>query len=204
MSCPLCASGNQGEFGTEMRIHFRGLKNLAKPIAWLFPILLVCLDCGFSRFTIPETELTSLREGSARQLEPLRSGKRMYDPFAPNRPMAQVGRAGPLQLLRGTRELRGSGRVSESGARALVAYSSPPEPEAPDQLDAYPCIGYAMASSAACAPSLSGCSLRCHSSEIRTGCANQRPSGSVRGLCQEDEKSSCCTKDGGGPSGAAL
>jgi hypothetical protein len=51
---------------------------------------------------------------------------------------------------------------------------------------------------------LSGCSLRRHSSEIRTGCANQRPSGSVRGLCQEDEKSSCCTKDGGGPSGAAL
>jgi len=25
-----------------------------------------------------------------------------------------------------------------------------------------------------------------------------------RGLCQEDEKSSCCTKDGGRPSGAAL
>jgi transposase len=23
-------------------------------------------------------------------------------------------------------------------------------------------------------------------------------------LCQEDEKSSCCTRDGGGPSGAAL
>src|SRR5260370_5826630 len=38
-----------------------------------------------------------------------------------------------------------------------------------------------MASSTACAPSLSGCSLRRHSSEIRTGCANQRPSGSVRG-----------------------
>ena len=95
--------------------------------------------------------------------------------------MAQVGRAGPLQLLRGTREPRESGRVSGSGAGALVAYSSPPEPEAPDQLDAYPCIGYAMASSTACAPSLSGCSLRCHSSEIRTGCANQRPSGSVQG-----------------------
>ena len=79
-----------------------------------------------------------------------------------------------------------SGRVSESGARALVAYSSPPEPEAPDQLDAYPCIGYAMAPSTACAPSLSGCSLRRHSSEIRTGCANQRPSGSARGAVSDD------------------
>jgi hypothetical protein len=26
----------------------------------------------------------------------------------------------------------------------------------------------------------------------------------LQGLCQEDEKSSCCTKDGGGPFGAAL
>src|SRR5580700_3575891 len=95
--------------------------------------------------------------------------------------MAQVGRAGPLQLLRGTREPRESGRVSESGARALVAYYSPPKPEAPDQLDTHACPGYAMASSTACAPPLSGCSLRRHSSEIRTGCANQRPSGSVRG-----------------------
>src|SRR5580692_3413062 len=95
--------------------------------------------------------------------------------------MAQVGRAGPLQLLRGTREPRESGRVSESGARALVAYYSPPKPEAPDQLDAHARPGYALASSTACAPSLSGCSLRRHSSEIRTGCANQRPSGSVRG-----------------------
>ena len=31
-----------------------------------------------------------------------------------------------------------------------------------------------------------------------------RLSGSMSGLCQEDEKSSCCTKDEGGPFGAAL
>ena len=29
-------------------------------------------------------------------------------------------------------------------------------------------------------------------------------SGSMSGLCQEDEKLSCCTKDEGGPFGAAL
>jgi hypothetical protein len=28
--------------------------------------------------------------------------------------------------------------------------------------------------------------------------------GDGKGLCQEDEKSSCCTEDGGGPSGAVL
>ena len=65
MSCLLCASGNHGEFGTEILIHFRGLKNLDRPIVWLFPKLLVCLDCGFSRFTIPEPELALLAGGTA-------------------------------------------------------------------------------------------------------------------------------------------
>ena len=32
----------------------------------------------------------------------------------------------------------------------------------------------------------------------------RRPGGSGRGLCQEDEESSCCTKDGGRSFGAAL
>ena len=43
-----------------------------------------------------------------------------------------------------------------------------------------------------------------YSSAIRAACAKERSCGSARGLCQEDEKSLCCTKDGGGPSGAAL
>jgi hypothetical protein len=37
-------------------------------------------------------------------------------------------------------------------------------------------------------------------SRMRENCQ----SGSMSGLCQEDEKSSCCTKDEGGPFGAAL
>ena len=31
MYCLLCASANQGEFGTEILVHFRGLKNLNNP-----------------------------------------------------------------------------------------------------------------------------------------------------------------------------
>jgi hypothetical protein len=100
--------------------------------------------------------------------------------------MAQVDRAGPLQLLCRPRQSQELGRVSESGGRTLVAYTSPPEPEAPDQLDTHPCPGYEMASSIAYAPSLSGCSLCRHSSEIRTGCANKRPSGSGRGAISND------------------
>jgi hypothetical protein len=43
-----------------MTIHFSGLKNLDNLGVFVFPMLLVCLDCGFSRFTVPETELALL------------------------------------------------------------------------------------------------------------------------------------------------
>ena len=61
MPCPLCGSGNQAELTAEMVIHFSGLKNLDKPGVWVFPkLLLVCLDCGCSRFTVPLRELASI------------------------------------------------------------------------------------------------------------------------------------------------
>ncbi len=60
MSCTVCASANQVEFATEMAIHF---SSKDKPHVFAYPKLLVCLDCGFSRCTIPETELHVLRQG---------------------------------------------------------------------------------------------------------------------------------------------
>jgi hypothetical protein len=60
MRCRSCPSEKQLEFGAEMIIHFPGLEGLDKPIVWVFPKLLVCLDCGFTEFAIPETELALL------------------------------------------------------------------------------------------------------------------------------------------------
>src|SRR5882762_9278641 len=100
--------------------------------------------------------------------------------------MAQIGRARPLQLLCGAGEPRQSRHIPGSANWALVADTSPPQPETPDLLGAYPCLGEPMASSTARAPSLSCSSLCRQSSEIRTGCANQRPSGSVRGAVSDD------------------
>jgi hypothetical protein len=65
MSCPLCVSDHLAELPVEMMIHFTGLKNIDRQGVLLFPKLLVCLDCGFSRFTTPETELASLATGGA-------------------------------------------------------------------------------------------------------------------------------------------
>jgi len=62
MSCRSCQSQNQRNLNGEIAIHFHGLKGLDKPIVWVFPKLLVCLDCGFTEFAVPETELRRLAE----------------------------------------------------------------------------------------------------------------------------------------------
>src|SRR5262249_7262495 len=96
--------------------------------------------------------------------------------------MAEVRRPRPLQLLRGTREPREPGDVPGPDACDVVAHSSPPQSETPAHVDAHPRVSSAMASSTEYTPSVSRCALCRHLSAIRTGCANERPSGSVEGV----------------------
>jgi hypothetical protein len=65
MRCALCKSSKQAEFTSEIMIHFSGLKHLANPGVLVFPKVSVCLDCGSSRFTTPETVLRLLGKGIA-------------------------------------------------------------------------------------------------------------------------------------------
>jgi len=65
MSCKSCLSENQRTLNGELAIHFPGLTGLDKPIVWVYPKLLVCMNCGFTEFAIPETELRRLGEGAA-------------------------------------------------------------------------------------------------------------------------------------------
>jgi hypothetical protein len=48
-----------------MGIHFPGLRNIDKPVVWVFPGLFVCLDCGTAEFVVPKDELHQLVEGGA-------------------------------------------------------------------------------------------------------------------------------------------
>jgi hypothetical protein len=48
-----------------MAIHFPGLRNIGKPIVWVFPEVVVCLDCGTAEFVVPEKELRQLAKGDA-------------------------------------------------------------------------------------------------------------------------------------------
>jgi hypothetical protein len=63
-ACP-CGSVNQRKFTGEIGIHFPELKNIDKPFVWVFPELVVCLECGTARFAVPETELRQLARGDA-------------------------------------------------------------------------------------------------------------------------------------------
>ena len=65
MNCRSCGSRNRREFGAEINIHFPGLEGLDKPAVLVFPKLVVCLDCGFTQFTLPETEVGYLAQGIA-------------------------------------------------------------------------------------------------------------------------------------------
>ncbi len=60
MSCPSCASLNEAEFTAEINIHFSGLASVNDPGVLAFPKVLVCLDCGASRFTTTEAQLREL------------------------------------------------------------------------------------------------------------------------------------------------
>lgn len=65
MPCKSCQSDAQETFNGEIAIHFPGLQGLKKPIVRVFPKLVVCLDCGFAEFLVPESELRLLSEGTA-------------------------------------------------------------------------------------------------------------------------------------------
>jgi hypothetical protein len=65
MTCLSCGSTKHAELTAEMLIHYPGLKNIDKPGVWLFPKLLVCLDCGSSQFAVSETEWASVAKDLA-------------------------------------------------------------------------------------------------------------------------------------------
>jgi hypothetical protein len=65
MSCKRCSSSStRKDLSAEIAIHFPGLAGLHKTIVWVFPKLVVCLDCGFAEFAVPDAELRVLREES--------------------------------------------------------------------------------------------------------------------------------------------
>ena len=65
MKCQRCgASPAARPFNGELALHFPGLDGLTKPIVWVFPRVLVCLECGFAEFVVPDEQVRMLRTAS--------------------------------------------------------------------------------------------------------------------------------------------
>ncbi len=60
--CKSCGSVYQKTFSAEMGIQFLGLKNIDKPTVWVFPEVIVCLNCGMAEFSVPKDELRQLEQ----------------------------------------------------------------------------------------------------------------------------------------------
>jgi hypothetical protein len=65
LACKSCGSVNQSKISGEIGIHSPGLKSIDKPIVWVFPEFIVCLDCGMTEFVVPTDELRLLAKGAA-------------------------------------------------------------------------------------------------------------------------------------------
>ena len=80
---------------------------------------------------------------------------RMHDPVPQTGRWLQSVVQGHFNYYAAPGKLTSPGVLRDRVLALLVAYSSPPEPETPDLLDAHPRVGSAMDSSTASAPSLS-------------------------------------------------
>jgi hypothetical protein len=67
MPCKSCGSVNQSKLTGEIGVRFPRLKNIDKPVVWVFPYLVGCLDCGTAEFDVPESELRQLAKRRRRR-----------------------------------------------------------------------------------------------------------------------------------------
>jgi hypothetical protein len=52
-------------FNGEIAIHLPGLENVDQPVVWVFPQLVVCLNCGTTEFAVQEDQLRLLARNQA-------------------------------------------------------------------------------------------------------------------------------------------
>ena len=72
LPCKVCGSENVHKLRGEIAMRSPGLQNIDKPVVWVFPDIVVCMDCGIAEFPVPEAELRLLakRETAAGRPHP--------------------------------------------------------------------------------------------------------------------------------------
>ena len=79
MSCTRCLSLHETELNTEINLHFSGLTDMDDSGIFVFPKVLVCLDCGLSQFIVGESELAQIVDRSAKRnlgVKPMKTMRR--------------------------------------------------------------------------------------------------------------------------------
>jgi len=66
VACKSCNSVNQRQFPAEINVHFAGPENFETPTVWVFPTLVVCLNCGLTEFTVSGKALQSLTKTNSK------------------------------------------------------------------------------------------------------------------------------------------
>jgi hypothetical protein len=62
VACLSCQSENRTVLRSEINIHLPGFFSADVVSVLVYPELIICLDCGFTEFCIPEADLQRLRE----------------------------------------------------------------------------------------------------------------------------------------------
>jgi len=65
-NCRICESENVSLLNAETNLHFPGRRGLDQQSIFAFPRVTVCLNCGYSEFTLTERELQPLRAEAVR------------------------------------------------------------------------------------------------------------------------------------------
>jgi hypothetical protein len=55
-----CGADKQKSFRAEIVIHHQGMKGLEQPAVFMFPDVVLCLNCGKAQFEVPPAELQLL------------------------------------------------------------------------------------------------------------------------------------------------
>jgi hypothetical protein len=64
--CIYCGTEHMQMLNGEVALHFAGIENIDKPATFIFPKILLCLDCGAAHFVIPDaTRISLMRTSSA-------------------------------------------------------------------------------------------------------------------------------------------
>lgn len=74
LRCKVCGSENVQKLRGEIAMRVAGLQNIDKPVVWVFPDILVCMDCGIAEFAVPEDERRILAKREAATERPHPAG----------------------------------------------------------------------------------------------------------------------------------